>query len=214
MFESNAPGCNNPQKAIPHENPMISTTMILYFFFTFSPYLRCIKLCICTHHSEVCVLLDYLPSAESYFTTPDSEYLKMDSMSIGGRNVAEEQRADKELCVWANSLHYVTRLNRIYKIVLLFIIHATDRSSDCHVGSFCVVRNTENEYQVIRKAIGIVQYLIFSFKNVPFLRSSNALFNSSLVFITIGPPHATGSFNGIELTKSIWAFVSVAVILT
>lgn len=208
MFESNAPGCNNPQKATPHENPMKSTTMILYFFFTFSPYLRCIrhtakKLCICTHLGEVCVLLDYLPSAESYFKTPDSEYLIMNSMSIGGRNVAEERRADKGLCVWENSLHYVTRLNIIYKIVLLFIVYATDRSSDCHVGSFCVVSNTVNEYQVIRKAIGIVQYLIFSFKNVPFLRSSNALFNSSLVFITIGPPHATGSCNGIELTNSI-----------
>ena len=54
--------------------------------------------------------------------------------------------------------------------------------------------NALNSYQV--KFVGL-----WLFMNVPSSSSSNALSNSSSVFITIGPLHASGSFNGSPETK-------------
>src|ERR1700753_2176176 len=51
------------------------------------------------------------------------------------------------------------------------------------------------------KAKPPLDYLPFSFKNVPFSSSLNASRNCSCVFITIGPYHATGSSNGLPETS-------------
>lgn len=51
-------------------------------------------------------------------------------------------------------------------------------------------------------------------KKVPFFNSSKALCNSSSVFITIGPPQATGSPRLRELKNNTCEFLSVDLIST